>query len=184
MQTDRAVVLVGHGAVPADCPRELVAELKRLESARERRGEPEMSDREAELDRRIRTWPRTPETDPYRAGLEAICERLQRLMPDRKVVAAYNEFCAPSVEAAVEALASQGVKSILLVTTMFTRGGSHSERDLPQVTERLRQRFPTVRIDFAWPFDLDLVAEFLRTHIERNDPAAGRNPQAARGRPA
>ncbi|RMF19313.1 MAG: hypothetical protein D6760_13185 [Deltaproteobacteria bacterium] len=167
MNKKEAIVLIGHGGVPADAPREKIAELKRLEAAREARGELRMSEREAALDAEIRNWPRTAESDPYKAGLEAVAARLERQLAPRRLVVAYNEFCAPSVEQAVADLAAEGYERILLVTTMFTPGGSHSDRELPELTDLLRRDHPGVEIEYLWPFDLDLVADFLARHIDR-----------------
>ncbi len=162
-----AVVLIGHGGVPTDMPRSLVARLKQLEAERERLGRTEMSEEEARLDHQVRHWPRTPQTDPYQAGLEAIADRLRSRIAPRQLVVAYNEFCAPRVEEAVAELAASGATRILLVSTMFTPGGSHSDRELPELLTRLRERYPAVRIEYLWPFDLDLVADFLARHIEQ-----------------
>ena len=58
-----AMVLVGHGTVPKDCPQELVTQLKGL-GARRRTAKYPRSDEEIELDNKIRHWPRTPLTRP------------------------------------------------------------------------------------------------------------------------
>ncbi len=167
MSKKEAVILIGHGGVPTDAPRDKIAELKRLEAARQARGELRMSEREAELDTEIRNWPRTAESDPYKAGLEAVASRLRKRLAPRRLAIAYNEFCAPSVEQAVADLAAEGFQRILLVTTMFTPGGSHSDRELPKLLELLRHDHPGVQIDYLWPFDLDQVADFLLRHIDR-----------------
>ncbi|MDZ4732870.1 MAG: hypothetical protein SGJ16_04685, partial [Nitrospirota bacterium] len=64
----RGVILVGHGGIPKGWPQELVTKLKRLEAQR-RAAKMPPSPEERELDSKIRQWPRTPETDPYRSGL-------------------------------------------------------------------------------------------------------------------
>ncbi len=166
MPDHTAVVLIGHGGVPKDAPSDLVSELKRLEAARERKGELRMGEHEAQLDAQIRNWPRTPETDPYQAGLERVAEALRPRIAPRRLLVAYNEFCGPSVQRAVADLAAEGFRRILLVTTMFTPGGSHSDREIPELVTMLGQDHPGVEIDYAWPFDMDLVADFLTRHIE------------------
>ncbi|MEI8359557.1 MAG: CbiX/SirB N-terminal domain-containing protein [Deltaproteobacteria bacterium] len=163
-----AVILVGHGGIPADCPGELVSELKRLEAQRRASGRIEMSPREAELDARIRDWPRTPETDPYAAGLESIAARLAPRVAPRRLVVAYNEFCAPSLESAIEDLVVEGFQRLVLTTTMFTPGGSHSELEIPEIVEQARKLHPEVDIRYAWPFDLDRAAGFLAEQISRS----------------
>jgi sirohydrochlorin cobaltochelatase len=54
----------------------------------------------------------------------------------------------------------------MVATTMFTPGGSHPEREIPAILERARERHPTTEIQYAWPFDLDLAAEFLAKQME------------------
>ena len=65
LTTTDAIILVGHEAPASDTPNDLIAELKRLEAERHQQKMPEMIPREAELDKLIREWPRTPKTDPY-----------------------------------------------------------------------------------------------------------------------
>src|SRR4029453_376725 len=73
-----AVILIGHGAVPGDCPRDLVTRLKALEGRRRATGEPPGPE-ERELDAQVRRWPGSPATDPYQAGLDALAARLRPL---------------------------------------------------------------------------------------------------------
>ncbi len=158
------VVLVGHGAVARDCPRELVTRLKALEAQRRSTGGPPTAE-EHELDTRIRQWPRTPRNDPYRHGIEALAERLRRRLTGTRLVVAYNEFCAPTVEVAVEDLVAAGVSDISVVPSMLTPGGVHSEVDIPQSIVPLRARYPQVTLRYAWPVDLDLIADMLSQHL-------------------
>lgn len=118
-----------------------------------------MSDEERALDHEVRRWPRTKENDPYAAGIEALAAKLRPRVG--RLVVAYNEFCAPSIPEAVEALVADGVEHVTLITTMVTPGGVHAEVEIPEEVEELRARFPHVRIAFAWPFDLDAVADLL-----------------------
>ena len=70
--------------------------------------------------------------------MERLLAALRAALPDAEVVAAYNEFCAPSLEAAVLALAEKGCPHVTVVPTMLTRGGVHSEVELPAVLAGLR----------------------------------------------
>ena len=158
-------MLVGHGGIASDTPPELVAELKRLSRERERRGDSTVSDREAELDRTIRLWPRTDSSDPYKRGLEAIGRELAPRIAPRRLVVAYNEFCAPSVDGAIDRLVIDGAAKITLVTTMFTPGGSHAEIDIPNLVRGAAARHRGVDIEYAWPFHVDGIAEFLARHL-------------------
>ena len=72
----RAVVLVGHGGVPRDYPRERLMRLRALETRRRGSGSPP-SQEEAALEHELRHWPRTPANDPYQAGLKSLAAHLR-----------------------------------------------------------------------------------------------------------
>ncbi|MDH5640227.1 MAG: CbiX/SirB N-terminal domain-containing protein [Nitrospira sp.] len=160
----RGVVLVGHGGIPKDCPQELITKLKRLEAQRRAAKQPP-SQEEIQLDMKIRRWPRTPATDPYQSGLQAVAARLQSQLDGTLFGIAFNEFCAPTLEESVEALIKQGATHITVTTTMFTPGGSHSEVEIPEILDQLRPHYPGVELRYAWPFDLQLVANTLAEQI-------------------
>ena len=161
-----AVILVGHGGVPTDCPRELVSRLKTLEAQRRASGRAPSAE-ELDLDARIRHWPRTPQTDPYRDGLEALAAALRPLLNGASLAAAYNEFCAPTLEEAAEASIAAGATAITVVPSMLTPGGVHSEVEIPETLERLRQLHPGIEFRYAWPVDLTLVARMLADQLSR-----------------
>ncbi|HET9961161.1 MAG TPA: CbiX/SirB N-terminal domain-containing protein [Nitrospiraceae bacterium] len=160
----KGVVLVGHGGIPKDCPQELVTRLKRLEAQRRKAGAPP-SVEETELDQKIRLWPRTAATDPYQVGLEKVAAELRQWLDGTLFGIAFNEFCTPTLEEAVEDLIGQGATHITVITTMFTPGGSHSEIEIPEILDQLRPRHPNVDLRYAWPFDLQLVARTLAEQL-------------------
>ncbi|HSA61769.1 MAG TPA: CbiX/SirB N-terminal domain-containing protein [Nitrospiraceae bacterium] len=162
----RGVILVGHGGIPKGCPQELVTKLKRLEAQRRAAKLPPSAE-ELELDTKIRRWPRTPETDPYQAGLETVAARLRAQLDGVLFAVAYNEFCAPTLEESVEELIKKGATHITVTTTMFTPGGSHSEVEIPEILDHLRPQYPGVELRYAWPFDLNLVANTLAEQVRR-----------------
>lgn len=159
---------MGHGAVASDCPREAVAELKRLEAQRAAMGGP-MTPREAELDAQIRQWPRNADTDPYQAGVETIAAALRQKVRGRTVLVAYNEFCAPTVDQALDVLIAEGAREITVVATMFTRGGMHSEIEIPEIIRQAKNRYPGVVLRYAWPFDAAALAKLLSEQIRRTE---------------
>lgn len=162
----RAVVLVGHGGVPKDCPHDLVRKLKQLEAQRRAAGRP-MSKEERDLDQQIRRWPRTPKNDPYKVGLESLADQLRPLLKRSKLVIAYNEFCAPTLEEAVQDLIKEGLWDITVISSMFTAGGSHAEIEIPETVTHLKQAHPNATIRYAWPFDQKLVATMMATHLKQ-----------------
>ena len=162
----RAIVLVGHGGVPKDCPHELVRKLKQLEAQRRAAGT-SMSPEERELDQKIRCWPRTSQNDPYKEGLEALAAQLRPLLKRDRLAIAYNEFCAPTLEEAVEDLIKDGIWEITVVSSMFTAGGSHAEIEIPETVNKLKRAQPNATIRYAWPFDQQLVAGMLAAHLKQ-----------------
>ena len=162
----RGVILVGHGGIPKGCPQDVVTKLKRLEAQRRAAKQPPSAE-EIELDTKIRQWPRTPETDPYQSGLEAVATQLKANLGDVLFAVAYNEFCAPTLEESVEQLVQNGATHITVTTTMFTPGGSHSEVEIPEILDHLRPQYPGVELRYAWPFDLNRVANTLAEQIKR-----------------
>lgn len=158
------IVLIGHGAVAKDCPRELVTQLKALEAQRRETDDPP-TPRERALESRIRHWPRTPETDPYQAGLETLAATLQPLLPGALLVVAYLEFCAPTLEETVSALFAADVTEVIVVPSMLTPGGVHSEVDIPTMLDQLRTQYPTMILRYAWPFDVHVLSRLLAEHL-------------------
>ncbi|MEK7234306.1 MAG: CbiX/SirB N-terminal domain-containing protein [Elusimicrobiota bacterium] len=171
MANKEAVILIGHGGTPTDIPKPMVGELKRLEGERQVRRESTRSLREAELDKLVREWPRTPDNDAYKCGVDSIAAALAPKLGGRKLVVAYNEFCAPSVEDAIEGLVKEGCTRISLVSTMFTRGGIHAECEIPGIVVEATKKYAGVVVEYAWPFDPDFVADFLAAQLGRALPS-------------
>ena len=166
-----AVMLIGHGAPATDCPPQLIGELMGLEwrqaHASEHAHAHQLHGRAAELDAKIRDWPRQGGNDPYKAGLERLADALRSLLPGGRLFIGYNEFCRPSTEDVIGRAISEGATRILVIPSMLTPGGVHSEKDIPRSLERLRQQYPQVPIQYVWPFDLQHVATLLAAHIQR-----------------
>ena len=165
--TREAVLLVGHGGVPKDAPRELVMELKQLEKARRASATPP-SARELEVDRKLRQWPRDDRNDPYRAGLLRAAEALRPRVAPLEVEVAFNEFCAPSIHDAIDRLVAGGVGRIRVISVMVTPGGKHSETDIPDELAQARKQHSNVTIEYLWPVDLALLADFFARILEQH----------------
>ena len=129
-----------------------------------------ISSEEEELDSTIRNWKRTPESDPYKAGLEKLASHMEPQLDGYILKTAYNEFCYPSIETAVDELSQEDVSKITLITTMITRGGSHSEIEIPEELEALSEKYPGIDFQYAWPFSMDSFALFLTDHIKNFEP--------------
>jgi sirohydrochlorin cobaltochelatase len=160
-----ALVLVGHGAAPTDCPPYHLFKLRQLQGRRRALGGDRTPD-EIELEERVRNWPRHAENDPYRAGLELVAEALRGRLPGARVLTAYLELCPPSLDEAVVELASAGATRIVIVPSMMTPGGVHSEKDIPEALEVLRVQHPKLTLIYTWPFDPALVAGLIASQVE------------------
>ena len=174
-----AVVLIGHGSPATDCPPQLVGELMSLEwraspSSAAAGANPgaaghnhRLEGRAAELDEQIRAWPRRADNDPYKTGLERVARALRPLLPTDLFAIGYNEFCQPSIAKAVADVIQRGATRILVIPSMLTPGGVHSEHDIPQALAEIRRANPSVTIEYLWPFDLQEVAALLAAHVKR-----------------
>jgi len=160
----QAVILIGHGGLPSDIPKEVVEDFMKIHKQRVRMGTP-ITEKEKDLESTIRNWERTPESDPYKTGLESLASHLAPRLEGYILKAAYNEFCFPSIEQAADQLAEENVTDVILITTMITPGGSHSEREIPEEVEALRQKYPKMNFQYAWPYDLDVFSSLLSEHI-------------------
>ena len=162
----QAVILIGHGGLPTDIPKEIVEDFMKIHKQRMRTGI-DITSKEIELDSTIRNWERTPESDPYKSGLEKLANHLAPQLEGFILKTAYNEFCYPSIEQAADELANENVTEVILITTMITPGGSHSEKEIPEEVDALRQKYPKMSFQYAWPYDLDVFANLLSGHIKR-----------------
>jgi sirohydrochlorin cobaltochelatase len=167
--SSKAVILVGHGGLPSDIPSEVVEKFMRVHKGRVKARGP-ITQQEIELDTTIRKWQRTSENDPYKTGLESLASHMEPMLEGYILKTAYNEFCYPGIEDAVDELSKKNVKKIVLVTTMITRGGSHSENEIPEELSDIIIKYPSIDIQYAWPYDIDIFASFLAAHIKEFNP--------------
>jgi sirohydrochlorin cobaltochelatase len=191
----KTVIVLGmHGTPPSDFPRAEMAEFfgghhedhsdQNQHSERNEHGQPtdhadqkpapeddetrrqRRRQRRAELDAKMRAWPRTPANDPFFAGSLELAEYLSQASGHR-VLVGFNEFCNPTIDTAIDQAVEQGADQVVVITPMMTRGGEHSEADIPGAVERGRARHPAVRMSYAWPFEITAVAQFLAAQVQR-----------------
>lgn len=163
------LVLAMHGAPPSDFPRQEMLELFDLHHRLERLSPAEragLEERYAELERKMRLWPRTPQNDRFWAGSQVLAQALEAAA-GLKVILGFNEFCAPSLDEALDQGAAQAER-LLVLTPMMTRGGEHAEKDIPQAVQRARERHPQVVFHYLWPFETADVAAFLAAQAKKH----------------
>ena len=160
------IVLAMHGSPPRDFPRRELAEFFQLHAQAEAspRQQQPLSGRYALLDKKMREWPRNAHNDPFFAASEELAERLSEAT-GCQVLAGYNEFCAPSLEQAVQSAVDSEADRVIIATPMMTRGGKHSEKDIPAMVNNFSLSYPEVKFVYAWPFDSARIARFLAEHI-------------------
>ena len=66
---------------------------------------------------------------------------------------------------AIGHIAGRGASRILVIPTMLTPGGVHSEIDIPNALKEVAHTHPGVSIEYVWPFSLDRVAGLLADHV-------------------
>lgn len=164
------VVLAMHGAPPRDFPRQDMAEFFALHSQLERAGGGEraaVERRHAELEAKMRAWPRSAENDPFYAASQELARHLSQAT-GFPVVVGFNEFCAPSLDDALDEAVAEGAEKVVVITPMMTRGGEHSQVDIPDAIREAQERHPASTMLYAWPFEVSEVAQFLAAQIERH----------------
>ena len=80
------VVLVGHGQLPSDIPKELGSEYLKLKENRTRMEE----ERFEELENVVLNWARNEVNDPYAHSLQTLASELSMIGGYEKVVVAFN----------------------------------------------------------------------------------------------
>ncbi|WP_374347916.1 sirohydrochlorin chelatase [Chitinimonas sp.] len=84
--------------------------------------------------------------DPQWAGsFQQLRERLQAQLPTHTIRLAFLELMTPSLEDCVADLAAAGVLQLTIIPAFMARG-AHLRRDLPELVDTLRMRFPQLHI--------------------------------------
>ena len=100
-------------------------------------------------------------------GLLALADAMRPVVGNAKLLVAYNEFCSPTIEEAAETAIREGAAEIVVIPSMLTPGGVHSEVEIPETLERIRNQHPEVRIAYAWPYDLGAIATMMAGQLQR-----------------
>jgi len=163
------IVLAMHGAPPRDFPRQELAEFFRLHSHAEEgkdSNQKSLEDRYFLLNTKMRNWPRNAQNDPFYIASQELAVHLSEAS-GCEVIVGYNDFCSLSLDEALQSAANKSADKIIVATPMMTRGGEHSEKDIPTKIDEFSKLYPQIEIAYAWPFDTTQVARFLSEHISR-----------------
>jgi sirohydrochlorin cobaltochelatase len=173
----QVIVLAMHGVPPRDFPRQELREYFELSFKAEYSpfslSESEMG-RLAELERKMRLWPRNEKNDPFYFGSLRISQALASCA-GCEVILGFNEFCAPSLEEALEEACRRKPEIVLVLTPMLTPGGEHAAREIPEAIEKAKANHPGIKIIYAWPFEPEEIACFLLAKAKRklSEPESG-----------
>lgn len=160
-----------HGVPPRDFPKREIAELMGLQNRLEHGAFPPheragAEARFAELDHKVRGWPRSAENDPFYMASQELAAELAAATGNQ-VVLGFNEFCAPTLPDALDQAANNGAGRVVVITPMLTPGGDHAEVEIPAEVDRARGKYPHVEFVYAWPYAMSEVAAFLSRRIAR-----------------
>jgi len=161
------IVLAMHGIPPNDFPEREMAEFFGLQARIKGVTEVErvaLERRYSKLESKMRAWPRTAQNDPFYAASQELATQLSRTT-GRQVIVGFNEFCAPSLDDAISRATARGAEKVIVITPMMTRGGKHSEVDIPAAVQAAQAQHPEIPILYLWPFKVSEVANFLAAQI-------------------
>jgi sirohydrochlorin cobaltochelatase len=168
------IVLAMHGEPPNDFPRDEFASFFALHARLHYAGaeiDEDLHHRYAALDAKMRAWPRTAGNDPFYDASQKMAKQL-RETTGLEVVVGFNEFCAPTLQQAIEEAVVRKATNIVVTTPMLTPGGIHAQFQIPAIVKEAQQEHPELSIRYAWPFDLSEVAQFLAKRIYQESPEA------------
>ena len=87
--------------------------------------------------------------DPHwHTPIERIATLIRELDPKAQVRCAYLELATPDLSSAVDEMAQQGLRS-LLVLPIFLGMGKHLRQDLPELMQTLRRKHPQIVLQLA-----------------------------------
>ncbi|RPI24768.1 MAG: hypothetical protein EHM70_20875, partial [Chloroflexota bacterium] len=169
------IILAAHGAPATDYPSMRVGLLMAIEFSGRLAAHSRLLQRWRDaLDHQIRAWPRTAGNDPYKAAVDALAAGLAAQV-NHRVIAGYNEFCEPTIAAAIDQAAAGEARQIIVIPTMLLRGNQHTEAEIRLAVDDARRRYPGVEIHYAWPFDQEQLVGLFAGQIHTFEENSKRN---------
>jgi len=83
-----------------------------------------------------------------------IVSSLASRFPGKIVKGCFMEISSPNIEETVEAMYSEGVRSMVALP-YFLFPGIHIKEDIPEILERIIVKYPDISISFAQPLGYD-----------------------------
>ncbi len=160
-----AIVFAAHGSPPLDFPKKELSEFFSLHDKQNRTTEE--TTRFKALESKMLNHFRNEQNDPYFFATYDIAKNLER-KTEMKVFVGFNEFCKPTISEAIDKAVESGNNVILIVTPMLTRGGSHAEKDIPEIIDKCQNKYLNVTFTYVWPFNPVYIAEFLHQQIKES----------------
>ncbi|MGQ9720946.1 MAG: sirohydrochlorin chelatase [Candidatus Jordarchaeum sp.] len=143
------VVIAAHGDVPLDY------DLEQAEQIMEK-----ISDMVKKLPRNIGEI-----NDPHKLESGKLAEKV-KAKTGLEVEVGYSEFCSPSIPETINQLASKGFEKIIVVPLFLTHC-RHTERDIPEILEKVKKQVTNVEILYIEPI-LEGIADILAEKIMKN----------------
>ncbi|MFI0263238.1 sirohydrochlorin chelatase [Streptomyces sp. NPDC017056] len=111
--------------------------------------------------------------DPrHAAAVTALCARARALRPGLRVEVAFLDFNAPGVPRALERLAADGVRDVVVLPLLLTRA-FHAKTDIPAVLREAAARLPRLTVHRA---EVLGPSPLLTAALERRLYEAGLRP--------
>lgn len=82
------------------------------------------------------------------------------------MIAAYNEYCVPTIAEAIDLAITEGARELIVVPTMLVRGNSHIELEINETILEARQRHPNGDIRYAWHFEQEHLVSLSANQVE------------------
>ena len=97
--------------------------------------------------------------------LESVRNRIAAARPDVRLELSFMELMAPDLASCAEKLVQEGHQLIRIVPLILARGG-HLVRDIPELVNDLRQRYPDVRFEIFDPIgEAPSVQQAIADHV-------------------
>ena len=131
-----------------------------------------------EISQETRKIPRDP-NDPYSVDMQKIKDSFRRCGGFKHLEIGYMEFSSPTIKEAVEKIADEGVKKIVLVNTpgIFMRS-SHSLLDIPKIINQVQLSHPDLELIYAPPGEF--LEEMADVIVKRIDNTLGKTCKECR----